>query len=193
MLLAFNKPYGVLSQFNQNPGEEGTQRTLAEFRFPDNVMPLGRLDLDSEGLLLLTDEPALERELLHPTKAHKREYHALVDGQPDPSALQTLESGTLVIRGHQCLPATASIIPEPETLTPRVPPLTLTSHPVTSWLSLVLHEGKNRQVRRMTAAVGHPTLRLIRHRIGKLTLDDLALSAGEFRSLTEPERALLFD
>lgn len=192
MLLAFNKPYGVLSQFNQNPGEEGKQRTLAEFAFPPSIQALGRLDLDSEGLLLLSDEKDLESQLLHPKNAHLRRYLAQVDGEPDQSAIHTLRHGGIVIRGHATLPCHVRKLTGAPDLPPREPPL----HPVpgrtSSWIELELREGKNRQVRRMTAAVGHPTLRLIRVGIGNFTLDDLALSTGEWRELSATERERVF-
>ncbi len=192
MLLAFNKPYGVLSQFNENPGEEGNQRTLAEFEFPENVQPLGRLDLDSEGLLLLSDEHDLEHELLHPKNAHRRRYLALVEGEPDDAAIDTLRRGGILIRGHETLPCHAQLLTEEPDLPPRVPPMPFSSDNEISWIELELREGKNRQVRRMTAAVGHPTLRLIRISIGQLTLKDLAIPSGEWRVLDGAERASVF-
>ena len=189
MLLAFHKPYGVLSQFNANPGEEG-QRTLADFGFPAGCLPLGRLDMDSEGLLLFTDEKALENRLLNPRFKHRRRYLVLVEGQPDATALETLRSGTLVIKGHRCLPCRGKALKQAPPLPPRDPPVRTRKSIIDTWLRLELREGKNRQVRRMTAAVGHPTLRLLREGIGAFPLGDLA--PGQWRELTAAERDAVF-
>ncbi|MGJ8698072.1 MAG: pseudouridine synthase [Verrucomicrobiaceae bacterium] len=189
MLIAFNKPYGVLSQFNMNPGEEG-QRTLSEFGFPPGCLPLGRLDMDSEGLLLFTDEKALEDKLLHPRHKHRRRYLVLVEGVPDEEALDKLRKGGLVIKGHRCLPARAKLLKQAPNIPDRDPPVRVRQKIVDSWIRLELREGKNRQVRRMTAAVGYPTLRLIREGIGGLPLEGFPL--GEWRELSEEERALVF-
>ncbi|MGC6565000.1 MAG: pseudouridine synthase [Akkermansiaceae bacterium] len=189
MLIAFNKPYGVLSQFNANPGEEG-QRTLQEFDFPPGVLPLGRLDMDSEGLLLFTDEKALEDRLLNPKHKHRRRYLALVEGEPAPQALELLRSGTLVIKGHRCLPCRAKALKEAPGLPDRDPPVRLRKSIQDTWLRLELREGKNRQVRRMTAAAGHPCLRLWREGIGAFPLGDLAV--GEWRELSKEERQAVF-
>ena len=192
MLLAFNKPYGVLSQFNENPGEEGKQRTLAEFGFPDHAQPLGRLDLDSEGLLLLSDEKELESQLLHPKHAHRRRYFVLVDGKPDEAAINTLRHGGIAIKGHMTLPCSAKLLTNEPDVPPRQPPLQFGSDGAKAWIELELREGKNRQVRRMTAATGHPTLRLIRISIGDLFMNDLAINAGEWCELGSTQRGLLF-
>ncbi len=189
MLLAFHKPYGVLSQFNANPGEED-QRTLSEFSFPHGCLPVGRLDMDSEGLLLLTDEKALEDRLLNPRFKHRRRYLVLVEGQPDEAALETLRSGTLVIKGHRCLPCRAKALKQAPPLPPRDPPVRVRQTIIDTWLRLELREGKNRQVRRMTAAVGYPTLRLLREGIGAFPLGDLA--PGEWRELSAVERDAVF-
>ncbi len=187
MLLAFNKPFGVLSQFtNETPG----QRTLAEFGFPKGVYPIGRLDADSEGLLLLADEPDLNQQLLNPRYAHQREYWAQVERMPNALSLQRLERG-LLIHGRRTLPCRAIIIePQPE-IPPRQPPIRFRKSIPTCWISLKLIEGKNRQVRRMTAAVGHPTLRLIRVTIGRFPLP--SLGAGKWRELNRHERALVLE
>ncbi len=199
MLLALHKPYGVLSQFTpDHPG----QRTLSEFGLPKNVYPLGRLDRESEGLLLLSDEPGLNTNLLDPKNAHPRTYWAQVEGKITEPALEKLRTGVL-IEGHQTLPAQATRIhPEPGgtggppvtirstsfLLPPRNPPIRHRENIPTSWLELILQEGRNRQVRKMTAAVGHPTLRLLRTAIGQFQLPaDLAPS--QWRELTENERA----
>ncbi len=176
MLLAFHKPYGVLSQFT--PDQPG-QRTLAEFGFPPDVYPLGRLDLDSEGLLLLSDEPGLNQLLLHPDSRHERTYWAQVEGVPDAGALLRLSRGRLLIRGHRTLPCRARLLEDAPALPPRDPPIRHRAKIPDRWLELVLTEGKNRQVRRMTAAVGHPTLRLFRAAIRGIRWDGLA--PGQWR------------
>ena len=209
MLIAFNKPYGVLSQFTaETPG----QRTLAEFGFAKNVYPIGRLDADSEGLLLLSDEADWNERLLHPRHAHEREYWAQVERIPTPETLQKLSRGVL-IQGRKTLPGRAWVLdPQPEvvgratpgapagenipmggahgvtrpTLPPRDPPIRFRKSVPDCWIGLELVEGKNRQVRRMTAAVGHPTLRLVRVRIGGLRLENLP--AGNWKPLGLPER-----
>ena len=189
MLLAFHKPYGFLSQFNPNPGEE-EQQTLTGFNFPKGCIPVGRLDMDSEGLLLLTDEKPLENRLLNPRFKHRRRYLILVEGQPDHAALEKLRSGTIVIKGHRCLPCRAKSLKEAPPLPPRDPPVRIRKNIIDTWLRLELREGKNRQVRRMTAAIGHPTLRLIRGGIGAFPLGDLA--PGEWRELSSAEREAVF-
>ena len=187
MLLAFHKPYGVLSQFTPEPGSRW--RTLAEFGLPAGVYPLGRLDADSEGLLLLSDEPGLNTRLLDPRHAHRREYWVQVENIPTPAALQTLERGGIKLDNHRTLPIRARLIPPPP-VPPRDPPIRVRKSIPDTWLALELIEGKNRQVRRMTAAVGHPTLRLIRARIGDFPLGDLA--PGQWRELTAQDRATIF-
>ncbi len=182
VLIAFNKPYGVASQF----APDGSAcPTLAQFGFPKRVYPIGRLDAGSEGLLLLSDEGGLNERLLHPRHAHSREYWAQVERIPAPRALERLRQG-LVVQGRRTLPCRAWVLqPQPE-LPPRTPPIRFRKSVPTCWLGLELVEGKNRQVRRMTAAIGHPTLRLIRIRIGRLTLG--ALAPGQWRELTGAER-----
>ncbi len=184
MIIAFNKPYGVLSQFTK---ETPSHRTLAEFGFPKNVYPIGRLDWDSEGLLLLSDEKKWNDLLLHPDHAHERTYHVQVEGVVDKSALERLEKG-VVIQGRKTKPCKAKLL-ESAGYSPRHPPIRFRASIPTSWLVLTLTEGKNRQVRRMTAAVGFPTLRLIRAAIGSLKLT--ALIPGEWRELTPTEKILL--
>ncbi len=181
MLLALNKPHGVLSQFTpDHPG----QRTLSEFGLPPNVYPLGRLDRDSEGLLLLSDAPGLNTKLLDPTNAHHRTYWAQVEGEITESALEQLRTG-IVIEGQKTLPAQAKHI-NPE-VPPRHPPIRIRQNIPTSWLELTLQEGRNRQVRKMTAATGHPTLRLLRVAIGHFHLPP-DLAPGQWRELTASER-----
>jgi 23S rRNA pseudouridine2457 synthase len=182
VLLAFHKPYGVLSQFTP---DGSPNRTLAEFGFPKDVYAIGRLDADSEGLLLFTDEPGLNTRLLHPRNAHEREYWAQVERIPTAEALAQLGRG-LIIQGQRTLPCRAWLLePQPE-LAPRTPPIRFRKSVPDCWIGLELVEGKNRQVRRMTAAIGHPTLRLLRVRIGQFTLG--ALPPGVWRELTAAER-----
>lgn len=186
MLIAFNKQYGVLSRFTSDGSRH---RTLAEFGFPKNVYPIGRLDAESEGLLLLSDEPELNASLLEPRNAHARIYWAQVERVPTMEVLRNMERG-VVIGGRKTLPCRAYIIdPQPEVM-PRDPPIRFRKNVPDVWIGLELTEGKNHQVRRMTAAIGHPTLRLIRVQIGGLTIGDLA--PGEHRVLSEKDRSLLF-
>jgi 23S rRNA pseudouridine2457 synthase len=184
VIVAFNKPFGVLSQFTPEPGSQW--RTLAEFGLPKGVYALGRLDADSEGLLLLSDEPGLNSRLLDPRHAHRREYWVQVEGVPGQPALEKLAEG-VIIAGRKTLPCRARAIASPN-MAPRVPPIRVRKSVPDSWISIELVEGKNRQVRRMTAAVGFPTLRLVRARIGDLTLASLALPPGHWRALTHDER-----
>jgi 23S rRNA pseudouridine2457 synthase len=185
VLLALNKPYGVLSQFTpDHPG----QRTLSEFKFPKNVYPLGRLDRDSEGLLLLSDEPGLNTKLLDPKNAHPRTYWAQVEGEVTEDALQQLRKG-VVIEGKITLPAEAKQI-SPD-LPPRDPPIRFRQNIPTSWIEITLREGRNRQVRKMSASVGHPTLRLMRVAISQFHLP-ADLNPGQWRELTASERSHIF-
>lgn len=187
MLICFNKPYGILSQFTPEPGSKW--RTLAEFGFPKNVYPIGRLDADSEGMLLLSDEPQWNARLLHPSRAHVREYWAQVENIPTLKSLQSLEAG-VIIGGRRTLPCRVCILdPQPE-VAPRIPPIRVRKTVPDCWVSLELVEGKYHQVRRMTAAVGHPTLRLMRVRIGELRLEKVnGLQPGTWTELDEAGRA----
>lgn len=189
MLLAFHKPYGVLSQFTPEPGSRW--RTLADFALPKNVYALGRLDADSEGLLLLSDEPGLNTRLLDPKHAHRREYWAQVERVPSPQALTQLERGGLDLGDFRTRPCRAWLIEPAPAIAPRDPPIRFRKNVPDCWLALELTEGKNRQVRRVTAAIGHPTLRLIRMRIGKFALGDLA--PGTWRELSATERTAVFE
>ena len=188
LLLAFHKPYGVLSQFTPEPGSRW--RTLAEFGLAKNIYPLGRLDADSEGLLLLSDEPGLNSRLLDPKEAHRREYWVQVERIPNADALARLARGGIDLDGHLSLPCIARIIEPAPAIAPRDPPIRFRKSVPDCWLSLELTEGRNRQVRRMTAAIGYPTLRLIRVRIGEFSLGELA--PGKWRELTANERAAVF-
>ena len=186
VLITFHKPYGVISQFT---ADGSPNRTLAEFGFPKDVYPLGRLDADSEGLLLLSDEPGLNTRLLDPKNAHIRCYWAQVEGVPTSAILEKLSHGVSV-GDHQTLPCRAWLLePQPQLL-PRDPPIRVRKTVPDRWIALELTEGKNRQVRKMTAAVGHPTLRLLRVRIGALELGDL--KPGHWRELSPADHQLLF-
>lgn len=186
MLLAFNKPYGVLSQFSP---DGSPNRPLVEFGFPPEVYPLGRLDADSEGLLLLSDEGELNALLLQPHRGHRRTYHVQVERIPTPEALEQLQKG-VIIRGEKTLPCRARILnPQPD-VPERIPPVRARKNIPTCWIALELTEGKNRQVRKMTAAVGFPTLRLIRVQIGDYSLGHLI--PGTWKELTNEERKLVF-
>ncbi|MCX7871760.1 MAG: pseudouridine synthase [Verrucomicrobiae bacterium] len=184
MLIAFNKPYGVVSQFTR---EHPSHRTLGEFGFPPGVYPVGRLDLDSEGLLLLTNEPELHEILLNPKLGHPREYLVQVERIPSEEALAKLAAG-VTIGDHHTLPAKVKLLDSPPPVPPRNPPIRFRKTVPDCWLSIELKEGKNRQVRRMTAAVGHPTLRLIRIRIGQFNLN--SLPSGKWKILSPEERRL---
>jgi 23S rRNA pseudouridine2457 synthase len=181
MLIAFHKPFGVLSQFSS---DGSANRMLAEFDFPKNVWPIGRLDADSEGLLLLSDEPKWNEKLLHPRHAHEREYWAQVEKIPTLESLKKLENGIL-IQGRKTLPCRAWILEPQPKISARVPPIRFRKSIPDCWIGLELIEGKNRQVRRMTAAIGHPTLRLMRVRIGNFRLHDLP--PGQWRVLSDKE------
>lgn len=173
MLLLFNKPFGVLSQFTAEAGA----RSLAEFIDVPGVYPAGRLDKDSEGLLLLTDDGALQAKISSPKFKQTKRYWAQVEGEVDDRALAALREGVRIKSGLT-RPADATRIAAPD-LWPRNPPIRERKSVPTSWIELGLREGKNRQVRRMTAAVGFPTLRLVRVAVGSWTLDGLA--PGEHR------------
>lgn len=183
--LLFNKPYGVLSQFTSEAGHPG----LSDFIDVPGVYPAGRLDHDSEGLLLLTTDNKLKTRLMDPKFEHPKTYWAQVEGLPDEAALRRLREG-VEIQGQRTRPAEARLLgPEPEALPPRNPPIRYRASIPTSWVEVVLREGRNRQVRKMTAAVGFPTLRLVRVAIGPVGLGDLA--PGTWRDLTAEERQAL--
>jgi 23S rRNA pseudouridine2457 synthase len=188
VLLAFHKPYGVLSQFTPEPGSRW--RTLAEFGLPANVYALGRLDADSEGLLLLSDEPGLNHRLLDPKNAHRREYWVQVEGAPADESLRRLADGGIDLGDYRTLPCRTRLLEPLPAIPPRDPPIRVRKTVPDAWIALELIEGKNRQVRRMTAAVGHPTLRLMRVRIGDFALGELR--PGKCRELSASERAAVF-
>ncbi len=178
-ILAFHKPFGVITQFTPHP----RYRSLAEFGFPKNVYPIGRLDADSEGLLLLTDDGMIAHRLLEPRFRHERTYWVQVEGVPNASALRQLGTG-IVLDGIRTQPAIAVIIPPPD-YPERSKPIRFRKTVPTTWIQLTLTEGRNRQVRRMTAAVGHPTLRLVRSRI--LSIDVASMPMGTWRKLNRAE------
>jgi len=179
--LLFYKPYGVLCQFTQ---DTPTRSILKDYIPIPGVYPAGRLDWDSEGLLLLTNHGQLQHRLCDPKFGHQRTYWVQVERIPDEYAIQQLESG-IVIKNYRTRPAKVKLLPNPPSLPERNPPIRFRKTVPTGWLEITLTEGKNRQVRRMTAAVGFPTLRLVRNRIGNLQLDNL--QPGEWRYLNEAE------
>jgi 23S rRNA pseudouridine2457 synthase len=173
--IAFHKPYGVLSQFTPEDGA----RSLAEFGLPPEVYPAGRLDKDSEGLLLLTNDGPLISRLLEPRHDKEKTYWVQVERIPDEELLARMRAG-LDIQDYRTLPCQARLIDDPG-FPPRDPPIRVRQTVPDCWLEVILHEGKNRQVRKMTAAIGHPTLRLVRVAVGKLTLGELA--PGQWREV----------
>jgi 23S rRNA pseudouridine2457 synthase len=182
--LLFHKPYGVLCQFT----DEGGRPCLKDYIDVPGVYAAGRLDWDSEGLLFLTDDGPLVQRLASPRAKMPKTYRVQVEGIPDEEALERLRRGVMV-EGRRTLPAEARRFPEGDALPPRTVPIRERRNIPTAWIELRITEGRNRQVRRMTAAVGHPTLRLIRNAIGPFTLD--GLSPGRYRELTPGEVASL--
>jgi 23S rRNA pseudouridine2457 synthase len=180
LLIALNKPFGVICKFSPEPGK----RTLAEFVKVPAVYPAGRLDTDSEGLLLLTDDGALQARISSPRFKLPKVYWAQVEGVPTEEALASLRNGGLDLGDFRTQPAEARLIDEPANLWPRDPPIRYRARIPTSWIELTLREGKNRQVRRMTARVGFPTLRLVRAKIGRVSV--AGLSPGEWREVDAP-------
>lgn len=180
--LAFHKPYGVLCQFR----DEGGRPTLKAFVPIPGVYPVGRLDRDSEGLLLLSDDGPLAHRLTDPRYAHPRTYLAQVERIPDAATLERLRSGVILSDGPT-RPVDVALLDREPDLADRSPPIRFRKNVPTAWVRLVLREGRNRQVRRMTAAVGHPTLRLVRVAIGPVDLGDLA--PGSWRRLDPDEMA----
>lgn len=182
-LIRFNKPYDVLPQFTDRGSEDSPRPTLSRYIDCPGVYPAGRLDRDSEGLMLLTDSGRLQAWISDPKHKMEKTYWVQVEGIPDPEALDALAKG-VALKDGRTLPAKAARMEEPAGLWARNPPVRQRKTVADSWLRLTIREGRNRQVRRMTAAVGHPTLRLIRYAIGGWTLD--GLSQGAWDDLEPP-------
>lgn len=181
---AFNKPYGCLSQFT----DKLNRKTLSDFNvIPKGVYQIGRLDMDSEGLLILSDDKQLVNYLLHPQNFHEKEYIVQVEGIPSEEELDRFREG-VIIEGRKTLPAKIEII-KPPNLPERIPPIRKRMNIPVCWTKIIITEGRNRQVRKMTAAIGHPTLRLIRIRIKNIKLGKL--QPGEIRELTKEEISIL--
>lgn len=169
--IAFHKPYGVLSQFSG----ENQSETLANFNLPKDVYPVGRLDKDSEGLLILSNDGRFIDDMLNPKNDKEKTYWAQVEKIPEESSLEKLRLGKIKIEDYLTKPAKVKILnPEPNILE-RIPPIRERKTIPTCWIEITITEGKNRQVRKMTAAINHPTLRLIRMKVGKYSLGDLPL------------------
>ena len=176
MLIAFNKPFGVACKFGPEPG----RKTLADYVEARGAYPAGRLDTDSEGLMLLTDDGVLQARIAEPKHKMAKVYWVQVEGAPSAAALDELRKG-VSLGDFTTQPANARLIEEPRELWPREPPIRFRTKIPTAWIELTIREGKNRQVRRMTARVGFPTLRLIRAAIGRVTLEGLA--PGRWREI----------
>ena len=177
----FFKPYGVLCQFTDGAG----RKTLKDFGpFPPDVYSVGRLDLDSEGLLLLTNDNEINHRMTDPRFEHLRSYLVQIEGLPSPESLDRLREG-VVIQGKKTKPADVRLLAEEPELPPRIPPIRFRKNIPTSWIAVTLREGRNRQLRRMTASVGYPALRVMRTAIGELSLGRLRV--GECRRLSDEE------
>lgn len=181
-LVLFNKPFNVLSQFKA----DGDRVTLAAFIKIPEVYPAGRLDFDSEGLMLLTDSGPLQHRIAHPDKKLPKTYWVQVEGQPTAEDIEQLAKG-VTLKDGPTKPATARLISEPQGLWARTPPIRERANIPTQWIELSITEGRNRQVRRMTAAIGYPTLRLIRAKIGEWSLDQLQPGDNQLLEVESPE------
>lgn len=182
--ILFHKPYNVLSQFTDNTDDTNQRHTLKDYIPVSSVYPVGRLDQDSEGLLLLTNHGQLQHRLSDPKFAHPRTYWVQVERIPDEKALMQLQQGVM-IKNYKTRPAQVKLLPDQPSIPPRDPPIRFRKTVPTAWIEITLTEGRNRQVRRMTAAVGFPTLRLVRVAIAHLRLDEL--KPGEWRDLNQTE------
>ncbi|MEE9429328.1 MAG: pseudouridine synthase [Paracoccaceae bacterium] len=178
-IILFNKPFGVLSQFTDSSLPANNRKTLSEFIDTPNVYAAGRLDKDSEGLLILTDDGRLQHKISDPKNKMSKFYYVQIEGQPSDDDLQKLRLGVLLKDGRTA-PANVRMVSEPAWLWPRNPPIRYRKSVQDCWLEIVITEGKNRQIRRMTAAIGYPTLRLVRYRIGSWTID--GLENGKWRA-----------
>jgi 23S rRNA pseudouridine2457 synthase len=176
-LILFNKPYGVVCQFSPS----GNRLTLKDFVTINDIYPAGRLDADSEGLIILTDDGQLQRQISHPNHKLPKIYLAQVEGIPTEIALRNLRTG-IVLKDGPTLPADVRLIVQPPNLWPRQPPIRFRKNIPSAWIEVILREGRNRQLRRMTAAIGHPTLRLIRWQIGDWSLT--GLKPGDWKEIT---------
>jgi 23S rRNA pseudouridine2457 synthase len=191
--ILFYKPYNVLCQFTDNSPHGGDRETLKNYIDIPNIYSVGRLDLDSEGLLLLTDNNLVKHRLCEPSFAHPRTYWSQIENTPSPQALRQLQQGVM-IQGKKTKKAIATLLTKEPELPPRNPPIRYRREILTAWIELTLTEGRNRQVRKMTALVGHPTLRLIRVKIGIDSHCDLTLTGlepGQWRYLTKFEQKSL--
>ena len=175
-IILFNKPFGVLTQFTDTEG----RKTLADFITDKSVYAAGRLDKDSEGLLVLTDDGKLQHRIAHPDKKMSKTYWVQVEGEPNESALDKLREG-IELKDGMTKPSKIQKMQEPYLLWERDPPVRVRKSIPDNWIEITISEGRNRQVRRMTAAIGHPTLRLIRYRVGSWTID--GLENGKYREL----------
>jgi 23S rRNA pseudouridine2457 synthase len=182
-LILFNKPFNVLSQFTDKGTQGSPRQTLSDFVDVPGVYAAGRLDKDSEGLLILTDDGRLQDRIASPKHKMPKTYWVQVEGEPDAASLQLLRQG-IELKDGKTRPAKARRIDEPSGLWPRTPPVRFRKSVPDCWLEITISEGRNRQVRRMTAAAGHPTLRLIRYSIGAWTLDGIA--TGHWQDVPPP-------
>ena len=180
-IIIFNKPFNVLSQFTDNSTDAGSRQTLSDYISVPNVYAAGRLDRDSEGLMILTDDGKLQARIADPKNKMPKSYWVLVEGEIDHKAIATLCKG-VALKDGITKPAKAQRIDVPEGLWERDPPVRYRKSITDTWINLTITEGRNRQIRRMTAAVGFPTLRLIRHQIGMIKLGDLEV--GQWRDAT---------
>ena len=171
-VILFNKPFGVLSQFTDEGTKDSVRKTLSEFIDVPRVYAAGRLDKDSEGLLVLTDDGRLQHRISDPKHKQKKTYWVQVEGIPTAAAMQQLRTG-VQLKDGPTLPAKVKLMDEPAVLWPRDPPVRFRKTVPDSWMQITISEGRNRQVRRMTAAIGFPTLRLIRYQVGKWTIDGI--------------------
>ncbi len=171
-LILFNKPFNVLSQFTDKGSATSARQTLSDYIDIPKVYAAGRLDKDSEGLLVLTDNGALQAKIANPRHKMPKTYWVQVEGEPDEKALEILRAG-VVLKDGKTRPAKAQAIDIPDNLWPRIPPIRVRKSVPDTWISITISEGKNRQIRRMTAAIGYPTLRLIRYSVGNWTIDGI--------------------